>query len=211
MTTISQILQSKIVAIIRGANPDDVPAIANALFEGGVKVLEITLNSPKALSVIEELSVKMKDKILVGAGTVLDAASAVDAISAGANFIISPTLDFYTIQITKTYGAVSIPGAYTPTEVLAAFKNGADIIKVFPACNPQYIRDLRGPLSQIPLMPTGGVNLANIKEFHNAGGVVFGIGSALVNANHPVTAKSLQQLTQRAREFVEAVSLPAPS
>jgi 2-dehydro-3-deoxyphosphogluconate aldolase / (4S)-4-hydroxy-2-oxoglutarate aldolase len=204
--TLKSILDNKIVAIIRNANPKDVLKIANALYEGGVKVLEITLNSPNALTVIEELSSELGDQIVVGAGTVLDPETARSALLAGAKFILSPTLNIETIKMTKRYGAVSIPGAFTPTEILTAYENGGDIIKVFPASiGPSYIKDIRGPLPHIPLLPTGGVDLDNIKEFLHAGAVGFGIGSALVNTKNEVTDAYLEGLTKKARQFVSAV------
>ena len=206
MTSLQQILAYKIVAIIRGANPPDVIKIANALYKGGIKLLEVTLNSPDALLLIEQLSFEMKGKILIGAGTVLDSANAKAAISAGAAFIISPTFDEETIQITKRYGGVSIPGAYSPTEVYKAHKYGGDIIKVFPALSASYIKDLLAPLPQIPLMPTGGVNLQNIKDYQRVGAVAYGIGSALVDTKQKITEGYLQSLTEKARLFVEAIS-----
>lgn len=206
MTTLSQILESKIVAIIRGANPGDVLKIANALRKGGVRALEITMNSSKALSVIEEVAGKIGDEVMVGAGTVLDAETARAAIYAGAKFIISPTLDIKTIRTTRRYGAVSIPGAYTPTEVLEAYSHGGDIIKIFPASNAGYIKDIRGPLPQIPLMPTGGVNLDNIQQFYKVGAVAFGIASALVDTKQEITDDYLQKLTEKASQFIHAVS-----
>lgn len=206
MTTLSSLLETKIIAIIRGANPGDVLKIAKALYEGGVKALEITLNSPKALSVIEQVADEIGNQVLVGAGTVLDAEAAKAAITAGAKFIISPTVDVKTIKMTRRYGIVSIPGAYTPTEILKAYSNGGDIIKVFPAsAGPQYIKDIRGPLAHIPLMPTGGVTLENIKEFQKAGGVAFGIASALVDSKKEITDEYLQQLTDKAFKFIQAV------
>ena len=207
MTTLSQILENKIVAIIRSANPDDVLKIAQALHEGGVRVLEITFNSPNALSVVNELSTKMGNELLIGMGTVLDAATAKDAVSAGAKFIISPTLNIETIQATKKNGAVSIPGAFTATEILAAYNHGGDIIKIFPASvGANYIRDLRGPFPHIPFMPTGGVNIENIEEYLKAGAVAVGIGSALVDTKLKVTKEYLKQLTQKANEFVQFVT-----
>lgn len=206
MSVLQQILENKIVAIIRGAHPDDVLKIVNALYDGGVKVMEITLNSPRALAVIEALTHQIGDKVLVGAGTVLDAATARAALLAGAKFIISPTLDIDTIKMTRRYGAVSIPGAFTPTEILAAYVNGGDIIKVFPASSGAgYFKDMHGPLPHIPLMPTGGVTLENIRQFQKAGAVAFGIGSALVDAKQEVTEAWLQQLTGKAGNFVQAV------
>jgi len=207
MTTLSGILESKIVAIIRGANPTDVLKIAEALHKGGVKALEITINSPKALSVIEKVADEMGNEVLVGAGTVLDAETARSAISAGAKFIISPTVDMETIKMTKRYGMISIPGAYTPTEILYAYANGGDIIKVFPAsAGAFYIKDIRGPLPHIPLMPTGGVNLDNIYEYKEAGAVAYGIASALVDTKQEVTETYLQQLTDKARKYIQAVT-----
>jgi 2-dehydro-3-deoxyphosphogluconate aldolase / (4S)-4-hydroxy-2-oxoglutarate aldolase len=206
MTVLNQILENKIIAIIRGADPADVLKMANALQQGGVKLLEITLNSPNALSVIEELANKLRDKMLIGAGTVLDADSATAAIEAGAKFIISPNVNIETIEATKRNGAVSIPGAYTATEIVNAYSNGGDIIKIFPASSPKYIKELRGPLSHIPMMPTGGINLENILEFQKAGAVVFGIGGALVDTKQKLTDEYLKQVTNNARKFVEVIS-----
>jgi 2-dehydro-3-deoxyphosphogluconate aldolase/(4S)-4-hydroxy-2-oxoglutarate aldolase len=207
MSTLSQILEGKIVAIIRGAKPDDVLKIIDALFKGGIRIIEITLNSPNALAVIKEVAREVGDKILIGAGTVLDAETARAALLAGAKFIISPSLNVEIIKMTKSYGAVSIPGAFTPTEIVTAYTNGADIIKVFPASiGVQYFKDLRGPLPQIPLMPTGGINLENINEFQKTGAVAFGIGSALVDTKHEITKEYLQQLTLKAHKYVETVN-----
>jgi 2-dehydro-3-deoxyphosphogluconate aldolase/(4S)-4-hydroxy-2-oxoglutarate aldolase len=207
MITLSHILDHKIVAIIRGAQPDDVLNIAQALFEGGVKLLEVTLNSPDALSAIDKVSSRMNAQVCVGAGTVLDAVMAKAAMNAGAQFIISPSLDIETIHATKQGGAISIPGAFSATEILAAFKNGGDIIKVFPASvGPNYFKDIRGPFPHIPLMPTGGVNLNNIREFQKAGAVAFGIGSALVDTTLKISDAYLKELTEKAKKYVEAIT-----
>jgi 2-dehydro-3-deoxyphosphogluconate aldolase / (4S)-4-hydroxy-2-oxoglutarate aldolase len=204
--TLQGILEHKIVAIIRNANPNDVMKIANALYEGGVRILEITMNSPKPLQVIEEVTDAFGDQLLVGAGTVLDPETARAALLAGAKFILSPTLNLETIKMTRRYGAVSIPSAFTPSEILTAYENGGDIIKVFPASiGPGYLKDIRGPLPQIPLLPTGGVNLGNIKEFLKAGAVGFGIGSSLVNTKNEITETYLKELTEKAKQFVAAV------
>ncbi len=205
-TILQQIFENKIVAIVRGVRPDAVPDVAAALYAGGIRLLEITLNSPDALAVIRNLSARMSDRLLVGAGTVLDATEAQAAIDAGARFIISPSLDIPTIQVTRQLQAVSIPGAFTATEILSAYRNGADIIKVFPASvGASYFRDLRGPLPHIPLMPTGGVNLENILDYHKAGAVAFGIGSALVDGKQTVTDQYLRQLTETAKKFSKAI------
>ncbi len=207
MTTLSQILNHKIIAIIRGAQPDDVLPIAHALCEGGVKLLEITLNSPDALSSISKISRQMGAQVFVGAGTVLDAEMAKAAMEAGAQFIISPSLDIETIYATKQGGAICIPGAFSATEILSAYKNGGDIIKVFPASiGPAYFKDLRGPFPHIPLMPTGGVNLGNIQEFQKAGAVAFGVGGGLVDTSLKITEAYLKDLTDKAKKYVEALN-----
>jgi 2-dehydro-3-deoxyphosphogluconate aldolase / (4S)-4-hydroxy-2-oxoglutarate aldolase len=206
MNTLTHILTHKIVAIIRGAKPEDVLRIVDALYEGGVRTVEVTLNSPNALEVIKNLVAKRGDEILVGAGTVLDAATAEDAIEAGAKFIISPIVDVETVKVTKRLNAVSIPGGYTATEIVLAYSNGADIIKVFPASiGAAYLKDLRGPLPHIPMMPTGGVQLENIVEFKKAGAVAYGIGSALVDSKQDVTDEYLKVLATKAKQFVDAV------
>lgn len=206
MTILNQILENKIVAIIRGADPADVLKIAESLHRGGIRLLEITLNSSNALSVIKELNDKINDKMLIGAGTVLDKDAAKAAIKAGAKFIISPNINIETIRATKDHRTVSIPGAYTATEIVTAYNNGGDIIKIFPASNPNYIKELRGPLSHIPMMPTGGINLDNILEFQKAGALAFGIGGALVDTKQKLTDEYLKQVTNNARKLVEAIS-----
>jgi len=206
MTSLEQILRYKIVAILRGCAPERAPDIGAALVEGGVRLLEITLNSPGAFDLIRRVSETMGDRLLVGAGTVLTPAEAEMAIDAGARFILSPSLDIETIGVTKELGAVSIPGAFTPTEILTAWRNGADIVKVFPASvGASYIRDIRGPLPQIRLMPTGGVNLGNIREFRAAGAVAYGIGSALVPSGQETTTGALDALKQRAIDYIKAL------
>ncbi|MEC0273490.1 bifunctional 4-hydroxy-2-oxoglutarate aldolase/2-dehydro-3-deoxy-phosphogluconate aldolase [Peribacillus frigoritolerans] len=206
MNELSAILEHKVISIVRGSKPGDMVKIAGALRNGGVKLIEITLNSPNALQSIELVSEAFGDEMVIGAGTVLDKETARAAILAGAKFILSPTVNLETIKLTKRYGAVSIPGAFTPTEILTAYENGGDIIKVFPASiGPGYINDIRGPLSHIPLLPTGGVTLENIREFQKKGAVGFGIGSALVDTKHEVNEKYLYDLTRKAEAFVSAV------
>ncbi len=201
----SKITEYKLIAIIRGASPDHIMPIAEVLYEGGIRLLEITMNSAEPLKVIKQVAVKMGDRMMIGAGTVLDKEIAAAAVSAGARFILSPTLDEELIQATRKLGATSIPGAFTPTEIYRAFKAGADIVKVFPALSPSYIRDLKGPLPHIPLLPTGGITLGNISEFNRTGVVGFGIGSALVDTRQTVTDAYLRELKEKAKKFVEAV------
>jgi 2-dehydro-3-deoxyphosphogluconate aldolase / (4S)-4-hydroxy-2-oxoglutarate aldolase len=207
MTVLSTILDTKIIAIIRGANPKDVLHISQALYEGGIRALEIALNSEKALSSIEEVTVEMGDRMMVGAGTALDPESARAALFAGAKFILAPTLNIETIKMTKRYGAVSIPGAYTPTEILQAYEAGADMVKIFPASSlgPGFVKDIHGPLTQIPLLPTGGVDLNNIGAYIKAGAAGVAVASSLVNTKAAVTESYLQELTEKAKQFVSEV------
>ena len=203
---LNHIYTHQIVAILRGIAADKAKDVASALAEGGVKTLEITLNSPKALRVIEHLADTIGADVLIGAGTVLDAESARVAIYAGARFILSPTLDLATIQMTRRHGAVSIPGAFTPTEILNAYTYGGDIVKVFPATAAlDFIKDIKAPLPHIPMMPTGGVGLDNIQAFKKVGAVAFGIGSALVDVKQTINAAYLKQLTRKAQQFVQAI------
>ena len=204
---LEHLLKNKIVAIVRGVQPQDVIKIAHALVAGGVTTMEVTMNSFNALSVIKQLGKEMNEKMLIGAGTVLDEKMLKGALGAGARFIISPTVDKKLIRATKKLGAVSIPGAFTPTEIFKAFSFGGDIIKVFPTSGDvDYIKELRAPLPHIPLMPTGGISLQNIQEFKKAGAVAFGIGGSLVNAKLDVTNEYLQQITDTAKQFMDLVA-----
>jgi len=206
MTDLGQILEYKIVAILRGCNPESIPGIVGALYDGGIRMVEITLNSPGAIAAIEQVSALFGDRVLVGAGTVLSPEEAKTAVDAGARFILSPSLDIDIIRETRNLGAISIPGAFTATEILTAYRNGAHIVKVFPASvGASYFRDLRGPLPHIPLMPTGGVNLDNIRDFQKAGAVAYGIGSALVPSSQKAYPELLKLLTARAMAFVGAI------
>jgi 2-dehydro-3-deoxyphosphogluconate aldolase/(4S)-4-hydroxy-2-oxoglutarate aldolase len=205
-TVINQIKQHQIIAIVRGANPADVLKIAEALLAGGIKLLEITMNSVSPIAVIEEVADRMQNKMIIGAGTVLDGATAIEAIKAGAKFILSPIVNKKLIHSVKNQGITMIPGAYTPTEIVDAYKYGGDIIKVFPASSPGYIKNILGPLPHIPLLPTGGVTLENIVAFKNAGAIGFGIGSSLVNTKQTADKGYLSALTKTARQFVIAIT-----
>lgn len=206
MSTLSQITENKIVAILRGVPLAQIVDVAQALYAGGIRVLEITMNSEEPLAAIRKVTDVFGDGMVIGAGTVLDTGMAKAAIAAGAKFVLSPIVERDVINVTKDLGAVSIPGAYTPTEIYSAFQWGADLIKVFPATSPGYIRELSGPLPQVPLVPTGGITPQNINDYKEAGAVGFGIGSALVNAKQPLTAQSLETITEKARQFVAAIA-----
>lgn len=206
MDTLQTIKDYQIISIVRGAKKEDILKIASALNEGGIKLIEVTLNSPGALQSIEAIAREFDGVMKVGAGTVLGPEEAYAAINAGADFILSPTVCQKTIQITKRHNKISIPGAFTPTEILTAFEAGGDVIKVFPASiGPGYIKDIKGPLPQIPLLPTGGIDVSNIAEFKKVGAVGFGIGSSLVNSKIECTVEELSNITSRARELVKAI------
>lgn len=206
MSILSQILENRIVAIIRGAHATDVVKIAEALYAGGIRILEVTMNSEDPLKVIRELNETFGDRMIIGAGTVLDAQTVEKAVKAGARFIVSPAVDPQVIEAAKHFGVGSIPGAYTATEIYQAYQLGADIVKVFPALSPSYIKAIAGPLPQVPLLPTGGITLENIRDFKNAGAVGFGLGSALVNTQQEITQQYLLSITSKAKQFVLAVA-----
>ena len=205
LSTLSEIKKHQLVAIIRGLAPQHVLPISEALYRGGVRVLEVTMNSTEPLEAIRAVSNAWGGRMIVGAGTVLTVAMTEAAVSAGARFVLSPVVDRDVIQATKALGAVSIPGAYTATEIFTAHQYGADIVKVFPASSPAYIKNMSGPLPHIPLLPTGGITPQNIQEYKRAGAVAFGVGGGLVDTKQPVTPQLLDQVTENARRFVAAL------
>lgn len=196
--------QNGVVAVVRKIDPALVMEVTEAIVQGGIKVLEVTVDSEDSFNTIRRLKEKYKTSVLVGAGTVLDKETAKQAIEAKADFIFSPILDIETIQLTNRYGRISIPGVYTPTEIVQAYAAGADILKVFPATKlgPGYFKDMSGPLPHIPLMPTGGVSLENMTEFLNNGAVAVGIGSALFDKKL-IENKDFNQMTAIARQYVD--------
>lgn len=205
MTSLEQILQHKIVAILRGFSASDVMNIATALYDGGIRLIEVTMNSDNALNLIKKISIEFENRMLVGAGTVLTVEDARSAIDAGAKFLISPTLDIDVIKTAKDNAIVSIPGAYTPTEIFTAHQNGADIIKIFPAQTPDYLKQVLAPLNHVLLMPTGGIDVNNINAYKKAGACSFGIGSSLVSNKEKMDELYFQNITIKAKHFVEAI------
>jgi 2-dehydro-3-deoxyphosphogluconate aldolase/(4S)-4-hydroxy-2-oxoglutarate aldolase len=200
------ILATKVIAVIRMSDAERVFQVTDALQKGGVKALEITMSVPGALEIIRRLAGNKPEGVLVGAGTVLDAETAAAAVSSGADFVVSPVADAGMIAACKAYDTFVAPGAFTPTEIVSAWEKGADIVKVFPATSlgPRYFRDLKGPLPQIRLMPTGGITLENARGFIEAGASVVGIGTALVDKK-AVEAGDWDALAERARRLVESL------
>lgn len=207
MGVLQEIIDSGVVAVIRRAQSDTIVPIAKALSAGGVKAIEITAETPGALRLIEKVSDELGSEVIAGAGTVLDPETAALAIMYGAKFIFSPTVNKETIKTAKRYGVVSVPGAFTPTEILTGYECGADLIKVFPAnlAGPRYLKDIHGPLPHIPLMPTGGIDLSNAGAYIKAGAAAVGVGSTLVNTKAIINEEYCLNLTEKARQFVEQV------
>jgi 2-dehydro-3-deoxyphosphogluconate aldolase/(4S)-4-hydroxy-2-oxoglutarate aldolase len=201
------LLCAKAVAVIRMKDGAKLAAVAGALRRGGVTAIEVTMTVPGAVEIIREMARTKTPGTLVGAGTVLDAGTATDVIAAGADFVVSPITDMEMIRACREAGALVAPGAFTPTEIVAAWRAGADIVKVFPATSlgPRFFRDLRGPLPHVRLMPTGGVTLENAGEFIAAGAAVVGIGTALVDAR-AVEAGDWGEIEARARRLVAALA-----
>jgi 2-dehydro-3-deoxyphosphogluconate aldolase/(4S)-4-hydroxy-2-oxoglutarate aldolase len=171
----NRMISEGLVPVVRVSSAQEAIDVADAIKEGGVSLIEITMSVQGAIDVIKELTEKYKDEIIMGAGTVLDPETGRAALLAGAQFIVSPTLNLDLIQLAHRYSAVVIPGAMTPTEILTAWNAGADMVKVFPAAQlggPEYIKAIRGPLPQILLVPTGGVNLQNAGAFIKKSGLV---------------------------------------
>ncbi|MBT5876788.1 MAG: bifunctional 4-hydroxy-2-oxoglutarate aldolase/2-dehydro-3-deoxy-phosphogluconate aldolase [Candidatus Latescibacteria bacterium] len=200
------ILDSGIVAIIRADRSDVLIDTVHAIHEGGISAIEITLTTPGALDAITTCSREMAGKILIGAGTVLDPETARASILAGAEFIVAPALNPKVIEVCRRYSTIAIPGALTPTEILTAWECGADFVKVFPATTfgPGYFRDIKAPLPQVNLIPTGGVSLENAGKFMAEGASAVAVGSCLVDKTC-IANKDWTTVTNRARDLVETV------
>jgi 2-dehydro-3-deoxyphosphogluconate aldolase / (4S)-4-hydroxy-2-oxoglutarate aldolase len=204
---LARIKAGGVVAIMRHTEASLAIEAAEALLRGGVEVVEVTLNTAGAASMIRDLNAHFGERMLVGAGTVLSPAAVEQALAAGAGFVVAPNSDPKVIALCNQRGVPVVPGAFTPTEVVAAWQMGADLVKVFPVSSvgPRYIRDLRGPLPDIPLVPTGGVNLDNAADFIRAGAVALGAGSDLVE-KAVVDRRDFAELERRARGFSDAVA-----
>jgi 2-dehydro-3-deoxyphosphogluconate aldolase/(4S)-4-hydroxy-2-oxoglutarate aldolase len=206
-STLRRILASGIVAIVRANESGRLVETAAALAEGGVSVVEITMTVPGALEIIRAVRQALSGRVVLGAGTVLDAETARLAIAAGAEFIVTPVLKLEVIRLCRRYGKPVLPGAFTPTEILTAWEAGADIVKLFPAeaGGPSYLKAVRAPLPQVRLMPTGGVDLDTAAAFLKAGACCLGVGSQLVSAQ-AVAQGDFAAIRDKARRFVEVVA-----
>lgn len=196
-----------VIPVVRAQSADEAIAAIDAIREGGIPILEITMTVPGAVGVIEEVSRRYGNEAVVGAGTVLDGETARTCILAGARFVVSPSLNLETIEVCRRYGIAVMPGALTPTEVVQAWSAGADFVKVFPAGavgGASYIKSLKAPLPQIELVPTGGVSLKTAADFIKAGASALGIGADLVDVQAIRDGKQ-SVITERAQEFVRIV------
>jgi len=204
---LAHIRQLALVPVIRASSADEAMRAIEALKEGGIDVLEITMTVPGAVKLIEQVAARYEKDAIVGAGTVLDAETARACILAGAKFVVSPGFNPATVELCRRYSVPVMPGALTPTEVLGAWQAGADMVKIFPCSamgGASYIKALKAPMPQVDLIPTGGVNLQTAADFLNAGAGALGIGADLVDPKL-LKAGDYKTLVQRARAFVEAV------
>ncbi|NBI07100.1 bifunctional 4-hydroxy-2-oxoglutarate aldolase/2-dehydro-3-deoxy-phosphogluconate aldolase [Senegalia massiliensis] len=200
---INKIKKHKIISIIRINESSQIESIVGSLYKGGIRVVEVTLNTPNAFEAIKKIR-KIYPDMIVGAGTVLDEMSAKLAIDSGASFLLSPILDKKTIELANRYNILIVPGVLTPTEALTAYNYGARMIKIFPArsLSPSYISDLKGPLPQLDIMAVGGISLENAEEFLSKGCSSLGIGGSIVN-NYDIEKRNFLAIENKAKEFVE--------
>src|SRR3989337_3744490 len=204
---LNKMIAEGLIPVIRVTSAQEAIDVADAIKEGGVTFIEITMSVQGAIDVIKELTKKYRDDIIMGAGTVLDPETGRAALLAGAQFIVTPTLNLDLIQLAHRYSAVVIPGDMTPTEILTACNAGADMVKVFPAAQlggPEYLKAIRGPLPQILLVPTGGVNLQNAGAFIKAGATALGVGGELVDKK-ALKEKKFNVITENARAFLKTI------
>jgi len=196
-----------LVPVLRAKSPAEAQALVEALLLGGVTVIEVTMTIPGAIGVIRSLREMYGDRLLLGAGTVLDAQQCTAVIEAGAEFVVSPSLHLEVIAKTKELGKVSIPGALTPTEVVTAWNSGADYVKIFPCSamgGASYLKALKAPLPHISLIPTGGVTLDTASQYLKAGAAALGIGSDLVNTAALAQGKP-ELITETAKKYLEII------
>jgi 2-dehydro-3-deoxyphosphogluconate aldolase/(4S)-4-hydroxy-2-oxoglutarate aldolase len=201
-TQLRQVLDSGIIAIVRSPDSQQLVEVCRALADGGVSTVEITMTVPDALDVVRQVRRALGDRLLLGAGTILDPETARAALLAGAEYLVSPTINLDVIRLCQRYDKLVMPGAFTPTEILTAWEAGADIVKVFPAevLGPPFFKALRGPLPQVRLMPTGGVDLTTAADFLQAGACCLGVGSQLVEPK-AVAERNFDRIRELASKY----------
>jgi 2-dehydro-3-deoxyphosphogluconate aldolase / (4S)-4-hydroxy-2-oxoglutarate aldolase len=201
---LDRLLSNGVFAVIRTTDTKKIKKVVEAISNGGVKNIEITMTVPNAVNAITELVRSSGNDIIIGAGTVIDSKLVSAVIDAGAKFVVSPIWDINIFKECRSRDVVCVPGCYSPTEIFQAWHAGADVIKVFPATSlgPQFFKDLSGPFPNIRLMPTGGVTIANVHEWVKAGAVAIGIGSDLLDKK-AIDEERYEVLTERATRLVE--------
>ncbi len=207
-TVLSFIKDVGIVPVVRTSSAESAIKAIESIYAGGIRAAEITMTVPGAVKALEKVADQFGDRIVLGAGTVLDPESARICMLAGAEFFVTPSLKLSTVEMVKRYGKVMMPGALTPTEVLTAWEHGADIVKVFPCGNvggPKYIKALKAPFPQIETIPTGGVNLQTAGEFLKAGACAVAVGADLVDAK-TIKEGKYEIFTERAKAFLEVIA-----
>ena len=204
--TLSRLADTGVVAVLRGVEADQLIEITEALREGGVTAVEITADTPDVAGKLGEVTGSFGDEVVVGTGTVLDSETARTTLMAGAEFVVSPSLHEDVIETCNRYGAVTAPGVMTPTEAIRGYEAGADFVKVFPAktVGPAHLGAMKGPLGQIPMMPTGGVGPDNAGDYVEAGAFAVGAGGALVDYD-AAERGDYESITETARELVQVV------
>jgi 2-dehydro-3-deoxyphosphogluconate aldolase/(4S)-4-hydroxy-2-oxoglutarate aldolase len=201
-----QVLDTGIVAVVRSQDSQQLVETVRALADGGVTVVEITMSVPGALDVVKAVRSALGERVLLGAGTILDPETCRMAILAGAEYIVAPTLNLDVIRLCQRYDKLVMPGAFTPTEILAAWEAGADIVKVFPAdvVGPAFFKAIKGPLPQVRVMPTGGVDLTTAASFLKAGACCLGVGGQLVEPS-AIAARNFNRIRELAQQYVAIV------
>jgi 2-dehydro-3-deoxyphosphogluconate aldolase/(4S)-4-hydroxy-2-oxoglutarate aldolase len=201
-----QVLECGIVAVVRSPDSQQLVEVTRALADGGVTVVEITMTVPNALEVVRQVRHALGERVLLGAGTILDPETARAALLAGAEYLVAPTVNLDVIRLCQRYDKLVMPGAFTPTEILSAWEAGADVVKVFPAdvVGPAFFKALRGPLPQVRLMPTGGVDLSTAADFLRAGACCLGVGGQLVEPR-AVAEGNFDRIRDLARQYVAIV------
>lgn len=197
--------ETGIVAILRGTKSEELLRIAGALYDGGIRAIEVTCNTKGYLSMIQTLADELGGKMAIGAGTVLNSVTAQLVIDAGAKFVLAPDFNPDVVQLVHQNQKLVIPGVATASEILSAYRLGVDIVKLFPAgaLGARYLKDLRGPLQQAAIMPVGGVTLDNLAEFVQAGAYAFGIGSELVD-KQAIAQGRYSVISEKAQAFIAA-------
>ncbi len=204
---VKQIIETGLVPVIRAKSAQQAVQAAEAVYRAGIPVIEIAMTVPGAIRVMEQVADQLGDKVLLGAGTILDPETARAAMLAGAQFFVAPALNLKVIEMAHRYSKAVLPGALTPTEVIAAWEAGADLVKIFPAGNlggPRYIKALKAPLPHVEMVPTGGVNLDTATDFLLAGAAALGVGGELVDGK-ALAAGRIEVIEENARKFLACV------